>query len=196
MNDLYRAVFNMDCGYYGSDQTFYRVTHRLREMGAPPVIFDNADRLRTPTLIDITRDVGDHGGSPIGYSCVGQFRQIVMAAATTSLLSQVKSRIAVDVALPSPSVQDARLLARELAEVEIENDLIAECFKRAGTSVRTLLLEFRKVEDAARISGLERIGRAQWAALNGDLEKPQIAEPRKALKIELAHQRVDRAGAA
>jgi hypothetical protein len=144
LNYVYEGVFHGVGNYYQNFECFNEIVAELRNLGAPPLIFDDAFRL-TPRLIDVLRDVGDSSGSPLVFVCTREMRQMVLAP-TSSSMEAVASRIAADVELPKPSIRDAQLLAQELSEVEIESKLISHIFKTAGASARSLLRAYNQID--------------------------------------------------
>jgi hypothetical protein len=140
-------------------------------------------------LLDLVRDLGDSSGSPIVLSCRhGRrgLRELLEAESPTSDMAALVSRIDRYVELPGPSLQDAIVLARELMEIEIDDELISHVFTKNGTSVRSLLRAFRNCEELAMSSGCDRLDAARWSAISGEAIKQQpktsIASPRKAIE--------------
>jgi hypothetical protein len=177
--DMFRATHRYEDSYYGSDQTRFAVERRLAEEGQPLIVFDNCERL-TPRMLDIVRDTGDSTGCPIALSGAPRIREILFSS-KTSLLEPVRDRVRLSVELPRPSLKDARLLASELLEIQVDNDLIGHTFKRAGQSMRSLLAALHDIEKLALVTGLQRIGLTRWFAITGE---PATAELPEAKLIE------------
>ncbi|MGD0290106.1 MAG: AAA family ATPase [Candidatus Binataceae bacterium] len=130
-NSLYRAAFATDCVLFGSSHTIdaaIRELRKLRQGGlSGPLLVHNADRV-TPKILDQLLDIGDLTGFPIVLCGSRRLRQLIMSAPPGSLLEKAKSRIVLDVDLPGPSLQDALLLAEELATIQIGADLVEYLF--------------------------------------------------------------------
>jgi hypothetical protein len=182
MNALHRAVFGDESVMYGSDQTFFRVLQKLKSgFWCGPIIVHNPERLNAK-LMDIFVDVSESSGFFTVFCGSPRIRQFIMSALPGSLLEKAKSRIILDVDVPGPSLQDAKLMADELTEITIDGDLVEHCHRKAGGSVRSLLAQFRAVEEIAALTHLERIGLARWLALSGEPEEQlELATPRTAI---------------
>lgn len=196
VNSIHKAVFGDESVMYGSDQTFGRIVRELRTGASAgvggPFILHNGDRL-SAKLIDVLLDFGDSTGFHMALCGGRRLRELIMSA-TSGALEKLRSRIILDLDLPGPSLSDARLLGEELAEVRIEADLIEHCFKQAGTSVRSLLVQFRAIDEAAAVANLESIGLTRWLALSGESEQPKLATPRqKAIAAPAATGRAETA---
>jgi len=165
LNYVYEAIFHGVGNYYQTFECFNAIVSELRNLGAPPLIFDDCFRL-SPRLIEVLRDVGDTSGSPLVLICTRELRHTILAPKSSSM-EAIASRVAADVELPKLSIHDAQLFVSELAEVEIDAKLIGHIFKTAGASARSLLRAYKQVEEVAASAGLDRIGLAEWLSLTG-----------------------------
>jgi hypothetical protein len=185
-NDIYAAVCGDQSCYFGSDGTQRKIIDELKIQGGPVVIFDNADRLANPKLLDVVRDIADSAGCPIVLSCIRGRRGLweMLRAPQTSLVEAVSSRIEQFVELPALSLADAELLSTELAEIPFDAKVIAHLFKRSGASVRAMLGALCNAEDIAMTSGLDFVGPTEWGVLTGETIEVErsIAPQRKALE--------------
>jgi hypothetical protein len=184
---MFSAIVGDESIYFGSVQSQSKAVRELRNQGGPLLIFDNADRLAKPALLDLVQDLGDSSGSPIVLSCRhGRrgLRELLEVESPTSDMAALVSRIDRCVELPGPSLQDAIVLARELMEIEVDDELIAHIFAKNGTSVRSLLRAFRNCEESAMSLGRDRLDIAQWCAIIGETieEQPKLVVQRKALQ--------------
>ena len=179
LGDVFRAAHGFESSHYGNNSTRFRVEEQLLADGRPIVVFDNCERL-SPRMFDVLRDVGDATGCPIAVAGGPRLREILFGA-KTSLLEPVRDRIKVSIEVPRPSLKDAKLLATELFECQIDNDLLGYIFKRAGQSMRSLLAALHDIEKLAMATGLERIGLTRWFAIAGE---PATAELPEARSIE------------
>ena len=115
----------------------------------------------------------------------------------TSGLQAVRSRIEVLIELPAPSLADVKLFAREQCEIEVAADLASDIFQRLGKSIsiRSIVTELRRIEDAARLENLSSVNLATWRRLMGISEAAKIPATRlKALAV--SEPREVRGGAA
>jgi hypothetical protein len=184
LGDMFRAVYQYEGAYYGNNSTRLKVEDRLVADGRPIVVFDNCERL-SPRMFDILRDMGDATGCPIAVAGGPRLREILFGA-KTSLLEPVRDRIRMSIEVPRPSLKDAKLLATELFERQIDNNLIGYIFKRAGQSMRSLLRAFRDAEQVAMTTGLERIGLTDWLSITGAPAATELPEPMETLPAKRA----------
>jgi hypothetical protein len=184
-NEIYRAVFRDESCFWGSDQTVEKIVDELKTQGSPVLIFDNADRLANPKLLDVVRDIGDRSGSSIVLSCIRGRRGLLemLHTSASSLMNAVSSRVARFVELPAVSHTDAQILASELSDIPFDGKVITHLFKRNGASVRSLLNAVHSAEELALTAGFDRIGVTEWSAIAGEIIEADrsIAPTRKAL---------------
>lgn len=76
---------------------------------------------------------------------------------------QLASRVARVVSFDGASVEDTALVCRELAEVQIEPDLIAEAHRQTAGRMRELMNAIATIERAAKRNGLAKIGMKDMA---------------------------------
>ncbi len=127
------------------------------ELRPRPVLVDEADYvLRTGRLVDTLRDLHDQTSSPvIMFGMPGIQRQLVR-------WPQVTGRILHAIEFSPCDVEDARVLARALCEVEVEDGLLARLQREAKGSARLIVVGLARVETFARTRGMRSIGTEQW----------------------------------
>ncbi|WP_368565535.1 AAA family ATPase [Pseudoxanthomonas sp. UTMC 1351] len=137
-------------------RTVDAIVNKLAETGRP-LFVDEADYVvNQERLIDTLRDVHDLSSVPvILVGMAGIDRRI-------SLSPQLAGRMAQWIEFKPASIEDARQLARELCEVAVADDLIAELHTRAAGSIRNIVVGLGKIEQHARNRGGSEIALADW----------------------------------
>lgn len=137
-------------------QTVDAIVDKLAETGRP-LFVDEADYvICKPSLIDTLRDVHDLSSVPvILIGMQGIDRRI-------SLSPQLAGRIAQRVEFHPATADDAKLIAGQLCEVAVADDLVAELHARAGGSIRLLVVGLGRIEQFARARDSKKIAKADW----------------------------------
>jgi DNA transposition AAA+ family ATPase len=122
-----------------------------------PLFIDEADYLvRSLRMTESLRDVHDLATVPVVL--------IGMAGIDQRLAhrKQLTGRVMQHVRFEACDAEDAALLARELCEVRVKTDLLADLVKQVGGSVRLIVVGLARIEEYARRKGLDSIGSADW----------------------------------
>lgn len=122
-----------------------------------PLIVDEADYLvDSKRMTESLRDMHDLATVPV--ILVG------MADIDRKLAhrKQLTGRIMQDVRFQPADVEDVALLARELCEVEIGEDMVDMIARQTGGSARLTVVGLARVEEFARRKGLGRVGVSDW----------------------------------
>lgn len=137
-------------------QTVDAIVDKLAETGRP-LFVDEADYVvGQPRLIDTLRDVHDLSSVPvILIGMAGIDRRI-------SLSPQLAGRMSQWVEFQPSTIADARLLAKDLCEVEVADDLVAALHARAAGSVRLIVVGLAQIEHHARARGASTLALADW----------------------------------
>ncbi|MDC8012262.1 AAA family ATPase [Tahibacter soli] len=141
--------------------TVEAIVQRLAETQRP-VFIDEADYLvDQKRLVETLRDIHDLATVPVIL--------IGMAGIRRKLTKwpQFTGRISQWVDFTPSTFEDAKLLARELAEVPIADDLVRQLHTATHGSVRLIVVGLARIEQFARSRGLERIAALDWPA-HGD----------------------------
>jgi DNA transposition AAA+ family ATPase len=134
------------------------IVQRLAETGRP-LFIDEADYLvNKRSLIETLRDIHDLATVPVVLIGMHGFRRKV------THLQQLTGRIAQWVEFEPAGIDDAKLLARELAEVDVGPDLVGKLHSAANGSVRLIVVGLNRIEQYARNRSLHKIGAADWPA--------------------------------
>lgn len=122
-----------------------------------PLFIDEADYLISHAkLIETLRDIGDLAQTPvILIGMKGIERRITERP-------QLYNRIAQWVEFQAATIDDTKLLAKELAEVEIKEDLVRQLHQQSTGVVRLIVIGLARIEQVARSAGLTKIGLAEW----------------------------------
>lgn len=137
-----------------------------------PVFIDEADYLvDSKRMTESLRDIHDLATVPVVL--------IGMAGIDQRLAhrKQLTGRVMQDVHFEPADAEDAALLARELCEVRVKADLLADLVKHVGGSVRLVVVGLARIEEYARRKGLEAIGSADWgrrAFFTGEAPKSNV----------------------
>jgi len=139
-------------------QTVEAIVGKLAETGRP-VFVDEADYIvEQKRLIDTLRDVHDLSMVPVILVGMGGIDRRI------SLSPQLSGRMAQWVKFEPSTVDDCRLLAKQLCEVGVDNDLADELHRRAAGSVRNITVGLARIEQHAKARNLKSVGRADWPA--------------------------------
>lgn len=113
-----------------------------------PIFIDEADRIaRREILVETLRELHDLTTAPIILVGMDQFK------AHAAKRKQLARRIVCEVEFKPATIEDARLLARELCEIEVHDDLVQELHRRSGGSVGLLRNALADAEVSARRAG-------------------------------------------
>ena len=136
------------------------IVRKLAETGRP-LFIDEADYLADKRrLIETLRDIHDLATVPVVLIGMHGFRRKLTP------LQQLTGRIAQWVDFQPAGEADARVLARELAEVDIDDALVGKLHSAAHGSVRLIVVGLAQIEQRAKNRGLRKIGVNEWG--NGD----------------------------
>jgi DNA transposition AAA+ family ATPase len=136
-----------------------RIIQRLAETGRP-LFIDEADYVvENRRLTDTLRDIHDLSTVPVILVGMHGIEKRIRGN------EQFTGRIAQWVSFEGIDLPDARLMADQLAEVAIGDDLLADLHSEAspkrvdtGAEVRRLVVGLGRIEQYARARGLDRIG--------------------------------------
>jgi DNA transposition AAA+ family ATPase len=141
------------------------IIRRLADTGRP-LFIDEADYVvELRRLTDTLRDIHDMSSSPIILIGMHGVQKKIRGN------EQFTGRIAQWVEFAGADLNDAHLLANTLAEVKIENDLLARLHAaaspkghaEAGAEIRRFVVGLSQIEQYARARGMDRIGLAEWS---------------------------------
>lgn len=144
-----------------------------------PLFIDEADYLvDQKRLIETLRDIGDLAQTPvILIGMKGIERRITERP-------QLYNRIAQWVEFQPATFEDTQLLARELCEVTVKDDLLRQLHQQAAGVVRLVVVGLNRIEQMAKNASLAKIGQADWPSgvelLLG--QGPRMA-PRRGLQV-------------
>lgn len=138
--------------------TINEIVRSLSESGRP-LFIDEADYLvERKILVETLRDIHDMTQVPvvlIGMKGIG--RKI-------TVYPQLYNRIAQWVEFQPANFEDVRLLAKELVEVKVKDDLLRTLYQHSGGIVRLVVIGLNRIEQLAMSRGLAEIGQADWPA--------------------------------
>jgi len=138
----------------------------LAERGRP-LFIDEADYLTNDhRLLDILRDLHDLTSTPLILIGMGDFKRRVLHK------EQLAGRVAQWVEFQPADLDDARLLAENVCEVELSADLIEELHKATGGSIRGLTVGLSQIETYARRRGMRQVTAADWGNRSFTLSAP------------------------
>lgn len=122
-----------------------------------PLFLDEADYIvENKRMVETLRDLHDLASVPvILIGMAGIQRKI-------ALRQQLSGRIAQWVEFKPCDFEDARRMARELADVEVADDLLEKMHRAAAGSVRLLVVGLSRIEADAKARGLDLIQASDW----------------------------------
>ncbi len=143
---------------YLTQMRYEFIVHRLREEPRP-IFIDEADRIaRSEVLVETLRTIHDRTAAPIILVGMDQFKR------RAAMRPQLARRIVKEVEFKPATLEDARLLARELCEIEMHDDLVAELHRRSHGSVGLLRNMLADAESAAKRNGTKIVRLADYVA--------------------------------
>lgn len=77
---------------------------------------------------------------------------------------QLTGRVLEHVRFEAIDIADARLLADQLCEVKVRDDLLARVHRVARGSVRLTVVSLARIEQRAKVMGIQEIGGSEWGA--------------------------------
>jgi DNA transposition AAA+ family ATPase len=122
-----------------------------------PLFIDEADYLiNSKRMTESLRDIHDMATVPVVL--------IGMAGIDKALAhrKQLTGRVMQHVRFEPCDGEDAALLARELCEVRVKADLLADLVKQVGGSARLIVIGLARIEEFARRKGLDSIASSEW----------------------------------
>jgi DNA transposition AAA+ family ATPase len=151
MTDLAAEV---GCGrFYSTQRNFEAIKRTLREFPRP-IFIDEADRLcARMRLVETLRALHDATTAPLVLIGMSQLPTAIYA------IPQVVSRLATAVEFEPCDLADTRLLARELAEIEIAEDLVKELHRQTGGEPRAIRIALQRLEALARRQRKNRLAK-------------------------------------
>lgn len=131
------------------------------------IFIDEADFLaEKPLLLDTLRSLHDVSSVPLILIGMQNFQRRIAHR------EQFVGRISQWVEFAGADLDDARLLARDLCEVKVSDDLVAALHKSSGGSMRALMIGLATMENYARKKRLEKVTAAEWANRGFTLSEP------------------------
>lgn len=136
--------------------TVEAIVEKLAETNRP-LFLDEADYIvDQKRLVETLRDIHDLASVPvILIGMAGIQRKITER-------QQLSGRIAQWVEFQPATAADARMLASELAEVEVADDLVQQLHQASHGSVRHIVVGLNRIEQFARSRGTARIAANDW----------------------------------
>ena len=122
-----------------------------------PLFVDEADYIAdNKRLVETLRDIHDLASVPVILVGMQNLRR------TVSTREQLSGRIAQWVEFQESSLDDARVLARELCEVEVADELVQRLHTSARGAVRLIVVGLGRIEQFARSRNLSKVGATDW----------------------------------
>lgn len=132
------------------------IVEKLAETNRP-LFVDEADYIAdTKRLVETLRDIHDLASVPVILIGMGNLRR------TISQREQLAGRIAQWVEFQKATQEDVKALARELAEVTVQDDLLERLHAAAAGSVRNTVVGLGKIEQFARARGMSKVSAVDW----------------------------------
>jgi hypothetical protein len=120
--------------------------------------FDETQRLLKGGLIEIARDIADMTGAVVVMVGMSDFPRRI------ARWPQLLTRISTWINLKPADVEDTRLMARELCEIELADDLVVALHKATGGSLRQIIVGLAQIERFGHARRLTNVSVAQWGA--------------------------------
>ena len=127
-----------------------------------PLIVDECDYLvehggrRLDQMIDTLRDIHDLSSVPLILVGMKDFQRRVTRK------EQLARRVVQWVEFQPTDLKDARIVADEICEVQVADDLLASLHKNAAGSIGRIVVGLAKIENFARQRGKPSVALADW----------------------------------
>jgi DNA transposition AAA+ family ATPase len=139
-----------------------------------PLFIDEADYLTDDRrLLDTLRDLHDMATTPLILIGMADFKKRVLHK------EQLAGRVSQWVEFQPATLDDAKLLARTVCEVEVADDLLEALHKSAGGSMRGLTVGLARIESHAKRRGIKQIALPDWGDRSFMLSSPPAAPKRE-----------------
>lgn len=161
---------NIEPGHF-SDDMIEQITHEWVTRGypAPPLIIDEADYLlRQIDMLDALRDIYDVVQMPVILVMMKEAPRKIRSKAR---LARFKRRITRWVEFEPVSLEDVQRTARQMAEVEVEEDLVKRIHEQTSGNMGRVVIALAKVEQFAKANDMQALGLAEY----GDRSLDQAA---------------------
>jgi DNA transposition AAA+ family ATPase len=130
---------------------------RALAMDNRPLFIDEADYLvAKPVLLEVLRGIHDVSSSPLILVGMETFKRDVTNR------EQLAGRISKWVEFQPASKDDARMLADELCEVAVGDDLLMQLHQKSKASIRRIVDGLARVETFARKKNLKKVSLSEW----------------------------------
>ncbi len=142
---------------YSTQARYEFIVHALRE-DPRPIFIDEADRIaKSEVQSETLRAVHDGTGAPIILIGMDQFKRRAMSR------PQLHRRIVREVEFKPATIEDARMLARDLCDkAEIYDDLVVELHRRSHGSIGILCNMLADAESSAKRNGVKILKLADY----------------------------------
>lgn len=110
-------------------------------------------------LINTLRDIADVAQTPIILVGMEDFAKKLKARLDQR---QFAGRVAFEMQFKPLDLDDAQLLARELLEVDIDDDLLKKLHEVSEGSIRLLCVGLQRIETHAKAKGLKKATAKEW----------------------------------
>lgn len=154
-------------------KTIYEMVDQVAEqlaLSRRPLILDEMDHVVERGLVELVRDI--YEGSQGTLVLIGEERLPQKLQA----FERFHGRILHWVQAQPCNIDDARALAAlHCPRVEVMTDLLAQLVEETGGSTRRICVNLAQIGQHARSSGLERIGKGEWAGRPLHTGKPPTA---------------------
>lgn len=132
------------------------IAEKLRETQRP-LFIDEADYIvGNHRMMETLRDFHDASGVPVIIIGMGQMRQKV------AQYYQLENRIMQWIEFAPCDPEDAKVLANEMCDVHVEEDLLDSLISMTRGEIRRLIVGLAQIEDEAKNQGLSSIGKSQF----------------------------------
>lgn len=132
------------------------IVEKLAETNRP-LFIDEADYVvDQKKLVETLRDIHDLSSVPVILIGMASIRRAISGR------QQLSGRISQWVEFQPSTLDDTRMLATQLAEVEVSDDLVQRLHESTRGSVRLAVVGLSRVEQYARSRGLSKIGLMEW----------------------------------
>jgi DNA transposition AAA+ family ATPase len=136
-----------------------KINHAVEQLSRTgrPLFIDEADYIvRTERMVETLRDFHDLALVPVVLIGMDELPRKI------ATLEKLSGRVSQWVHFRPCDLADASKLAAELAEVEVDDDLVAAVHKASAGSVRLIVVGLSRVEAFARARGAKRVSLADW----------------------------------
>jgi len=149
--------FELEIDGKGRNNAKFKRIVRALKAKPRPLFIDEIDRIVNDfKALEVLRDIHDIANVPVALIGTEDLQRKV------SIYPQLSSRVLQHIVFKPCDLADAALVAKDLCEVDVAEDLIKKMHKRTNGVIRLIVIALTNFESFARNNGWKSITAEQW----------------------------------